>query len=220
MKLIIAGSRSIDNMMVLKYAIEDSDLLLNKDTEIVCGMASGIDLLGKEYAEQNGMNVVPFPAVWYSNGKYDHGAGHKRNRQMGDYADSLLAVWDGHSTGTKGMIEYMKQLKKPVHVFVPPTVVNINATNFDVYVGRGTVWGNPFKIDERSGQTRNVVIARYRSYLWNKIQSGEISEKMLLELDGKRLGCHCKPLQCHGDVLQSAVLYFRSRNEKSFSKIL
>lgn len=37
---------------------------------------------------------------------------------MGDYADELIAFWDGKSTGTKDMIEYMQKLKKPVEVII------------------------------------------------------------------------------------------------------
>ena len=85
------------------------------------------------------------------------------------------------------------------------TVVNKRKSEYDVYIGRGSVWGNPYPIDDDIGETRSVVIARYRHHLWNMMQSGEVTKKMLLALDGKRLGCYCKPLQCHGDVIQSAV---------------
>lgn len=62
------------------------------------------------------------------------------------------------------------------------------------YIGRGTKWGNPFKIGEHG--TRNEVIALYEEYL--KI-SGLIND--IHELEGKDLVCHCSPLPCHGDIL-------------------
>ncbi len=75
------------------------------------------------------------------------------------------------------------------------TVVNKSRGSYDVYIGRGSEWGNPYRVGVDG--TRENVIAKYREYL--------LGNKKLLaalpELDGKRLGCHCKPLACHGDVL-------------------
>jgi hypothetical protein len=75
-------------------------------------MARGADALGYQFAKTNNIMVYEFPADW-SQGK---SAGFKRNAQMGDFSDGLLAFWDGQSRGTKGMIEYMQRLGKPVHV--------------------------------------------------------------------------------------------------------
>lgn len=74
-------------------------------------------------------------------------------------------------------------------------VVNIKAREeYDVYIGRPSKWGNPFFLAHR---TREKVIRQYREWL--------MSQPNLLaalpELRGKRLGCYCAPLSCHGDVL-------------------
>ena len=74
-------------------------------------------------------------------------------------------------------------------------VSNIKYEPYDVYIGRGSKWGNPFKIGEDG--TREEVIKKYRSYL---VQSPKLL-KDLHELKDKVLGCFCKPLKCHGDVL-------------------
>ena len=66
---------------------------------------------------------------------------------------------------------------------------------YDVYIGRPSKWGNPFKIG-RDG-TREQVIAQYRTWLLNQPNL----VMALPELRGKRLGCWCKPAACHGDVL-------------------
>lgn len=74
-------------------------------------------------------------------------------------------------------------------------VVNLRLDSYEVYIGRGSIWGNPFKIG-RDG-TRTEVIEKYREYL-------EQSPQLLKELEslrGKTLGCYCKPKPCHGDVL-------------------
>lgn len=55
--------------------------------------------------------------------------------------------------------------------------------------------GNPFRMGPASG--RDEVIARYRE--WVLTQPKLLAA--LPELKGKRLGCYCKPLPCHGDVL-------------------
>lgn len=66
---------------------------------------------------------------------------------------------------------------------------------YDVYIGRPTKWGNPFKIG-RDG-TREQVIEKYRAWL---LQQPELMAA-LPELRGKVLGCWCHPQACHGDVL-------------------
>lgn len=83
------------------------------------------------------------------------------------------------------------------------TVVNKYKESYDVYIGRGSTWGNPFPITETD--TREIVIEKYRKYLWSMIKSGKVTLEMLLELDGKVLGCFCKPKACHGDVIVQAV---------------
>lgn len=114
MKCIIAGSRSIDNYEVIKDAF-DSCNFKDQITEIVSGCANGVDKLGERLAFEKDLKVARFPADWKRLGKK---AGRIRNEQMGDYADRLIAVWDGESRGTSHMIEYMKLLKKPVFVYV------------------------------------------------------------------------------------------------------
>ena len=85
-------------------------------------------------------------------------------------------------------------------------VVNIRHEECDIYIGRPSKWGNPFIIG-RDG-TREEVIEKYHVRLLR-------SDNMLAELPklfGKRLGCYCKPLPCHGDVLL-AVIDSQSLNE-------
>jgi len=69
----------------------------------------------------------------------------------------------------------------------------------DVYIGRPSKWGNPFEIGKDG--TRSDVIARYEE--WVRTQPQLLSE--LHELDGKTLGCWCKPKACHGDVLVKLI---------------
>lgn len=69
---------------------------------IVCGKARGADSLGEQYAKEKGYEIRYFPADWKSLGK---SAGYKRNEQMAQNADALVAFWDGQSRGAKHMID-------------------------------------------------------------------------------------------------------------------
>lgn len=90
------------------------------------------------------------------------------------------------------------------------SVVNRRTHDFDIYIGRGSKWGNPFSHNEGT-QAQYVVASReeaiecYRQQLWHNIQQGFVTIDDLLGLDGLLLGCYCKPLPCHGDVLVRAV---------------
>ena len=78
-------------------------------------------------------------------------------------------------------------------------VVNLRKEKYDIYIGRPSKWGNPFK-GGKDG-TRDEVIEKYRK--WIILQPELLAS--LPELDGKTLGCFCKPLACHGDVLVDLV---------------
>ena len=78
-------------------------------------------------------------------------------------------------------------------------VVHCKKEFYDVYIGRPSIWGNPFVIG-RDG-TREQVIAKYRNYIMNSPQLlGRLGE-----LKNKILGCWCKPEACHGDVLVELI---------------
>lgn len=77
-------------------------------------------------------------------------------------------------------------------------VVHIRAPH-DVYIGRPSKWGNPFEIGKDG--TRTEVIQKYED--WIREQPELLSQ--LHELEGKRLGCFCKPKRCHGDVLVKLI---------------
>lgn len=82
------------------------------------------------------------------------------------------------------------------------SVVNIRIEKCDVYIGRGSKWGNPFSHLPNCKaaflvKTREAAIEAYRK--WIKTQPQLLAS--LHELKGKRLGCYCDPLPCHGHVL-------------------
>lgn len=103
MKVIIAGGRDFNNSILVNYTIgQFYELNGIYPTEIVCGMAKGADMEGYSWAKKFNIPIKEFPADWNLYGK---SAGYKRNKQMAEYADYLIAFWDGKSKGTKHMID-------------------------------------------------------------------------------------------------------------------
>lgn len=96
----------------------------------------------------------------------------------------------------------------------PPIVVNLYRENFDLYIGRPGAWGNPFKIGKNG--TREEVIELYEFQLRQEIKRKPGLEETILSLAGKRLGCHCSPAPCHGDVI---VRIFNEITEKKKAKV-
>jgi len=118
MRTIIAGSRGISDVRLVKEAVEKSDFLI---TEIVSGHARGVDKAGERYAESADIDLVIFPANW---NKHGYSAGHIRNERMARYAiadesrpGGLIAIWDGVSRGTKNMIDTANRLGLKVFIF-------------------------------------------------------------------------------------------------------
>lgn len=117
-KVIVAGGREFTDYHKAKQHIIEAinDGFLSWDDELVCGMARGADMLGRDvwiHVLQN--KIHEFPADWNKHGR---AAGPIRNSEMGDFADKLIAFWDGESRGTKNMIDYMTKLGKPVRVIL------------------------------------------------------------------------------------------------------
>lgn len=110
MRTIIAGSRSITDLSQVEAAIKNSGFDI---TTIISGAARGVDRLGEVYAEQNNIPIERYPAEW---DKYGKSAGYRRNKQMVEVADAVIAVWDGTSKGTAHTINIAKAKSIPVHV--------------------------------------------------------------------------------------------------------
>ena len=118
MKIIIAGGRDFNNYNVLCAILNSMRKLPMyygpKLEEIVSGDAKGADTLGAYWAIEHNIPVKHFPAEW---DKYGKSAGFIRNAEMAEYADALIAFWDGKSKGTRHMIKTMQMKKKPYRVF-------------------------------------------------------------------------------------------------------
>lgn len=114
MKLIIAGGRDFEdhNIAMASWTSLNLDLDPHQHiTEIVSGGANGADLIGEQLATHFNIPCERFPADWDKHGK---SAGYIRNEEMAKYGDYLLAFWDGHSKGTKHMIDCAEKEGLPV----------------------------------------------------------------------------------------------------------
>jgi hypothetical protein len=80
-------------------------------------------------------------------------------------------------------------------------VVHCKRAPYDVYIGRGSKWGNPYKVGAIKSYDRDTVIRLYREWILGRPEL----VAALPELSGKVLGCWCAPRPCHGDVLVSLV---------------
>lgn len=111
-RLIIAGSRTFTTPSygyadMLSGLIDIFEFRFGTCvSEVVCGMAKGMDLHGHAYAKKHEKPVREFPADWATHGL---AAGAIRNAEMAKNADGLLLIWDGKSSGSANMLETMQE---------------------------------------------------------------------------------------------------------------
>ena len=104
MKILIAGSRSINDFDLTKYVPEEATL-------IISGGAVGVDTLAEKYADKHRISKLILRPNYK---KYAKGAPLIRNKEMVDIADMVIVIWDGKSRGTKNTIDYATSRGKNV----------------------------------------------------------------------------------------------------------
>lgn len=108
MKVAVIGSRGL--------MVKNLENYLPAGTiEIVSGGAVGVDTSAKEYARSNNLKLTEFLPEYE---KYGRKAPLKRNIKIIEYADTVLAFWDGKSHGTAFVIRNCKSMNVPVTVFI------------------------------------------------------------------------------------------------------
>ena len=108
MKTAVIGSRGLRVTNLEKYLPPDT-------TEIVSGGAKGIDTCAKEYALTHNIKLTEFLPDYKQFGRV---APLKRNLQIIEYADIVLAFWDGKSRGTKYVIDNCRKTGVEVKVYI------------------------------------------------------------------------------------------------------
>jgi hypothetical protein len=94
------------------------------------------------------------------------------------------------------------------------SVVNLKNEKYDIFIGRPSKWGNPYShLDDTRAEfkvaTRDEAINKYREWI---LKQPELINS-LHELEGKILGCYCRPKRCHGDIL---IELLSQRNLEAF----
>lgn len=110
MRTIIAGSRDCTSKSELIFALAACGWT---PTAVISGAARGADRLGEVWAAEANVPCERFPADW---DRYGKSAGYRRNEQMADHAEALIALWDGKSRGTNHMVN--TAIRKGLHVYV------------------------------------------------------------------------------------------------------
>lgn len=110
MKTIIAGMRDYHNYKDVVEAVHSSGFDI---TEVVSGACTGVDRLGEQFAKEHRVPLKQFPAHVTRGGRVQGG---KRNTVMANYADALIAVWNGRSRGTGDMIKKARQRGLKIYV--------------------------------------------------------------------------------------------------------
>lgn len=105
MKVAVIGSRGL-TANVGEYIPDECH-------EIVSGGAKGIDKCAEIFAVERRLKLTVFLPDYQ---RYGRGAPIVRNKQIVDYADFVLAFWDGISRGTKSVIDYCKKSGKECRV--------------------------------------------------------------------------------------------------------
>lgn len=108
MKVAIIGSRGVKTIEIEKYLPDDCD-------EIVSGGAAGVDACAAAYARERGIKLTEFLPQY---ARYGRAAPIVRNKEIVDYAEYVLAFWDGSSAGTKSVIAYCRKRGKPCRIIV------------------------------------------------------------------------------------------------------
>jgi len=86
------------------------------------------------------------------------------------------------------------------------TIVNKKSgAAYDVYIGRPSTFGNPYPLGKYS---REESIRKYKKYFWSRVRTDPEFLEAVLSLRGKRLGCFCKPLPCHGDIISDFLAWY------------
>jgi predicted Rossmann fold nucleotide-binding protein DprA/Smf involved in DNA uptake len=113
MRIAIVGSRDYADLEAVRRYVRS----LPEHCTVVSGGARGVDTVAAEEASRRrDLDIDVHPALWSVYGK---SAGYRRNVDIVNAADEVIAFWDGKSSGTGHTIRIAKQMGKPVRVFAP-----------------------------------------------------------------------------------------------------
>jgi hypothetical protein len=112
MKVAVIGSRNFNDYELLKNTLDTLNNIV-KISYIVSGGAKGADKLGEKYADENNIEKLIYIPDW---NKYGKSAGFRRNVDIIENADSVIAFWNGKSKGTQHSINLTKEKNKKLKI--------------------------------------------------------------------------------------------------------
>lgn len=186
--IVVAISKDVRSKDAI-YSRLDKSLSAMNEYELVA--VNDTEQFLKSYGEERGTQV-----------SFKNCTSRIAAKQIASKATHLIAFWSG--LDLTDLIFFAVQRKVPTKLipFLVTTVANKDTGQaFDVYIGRGTPLGNPFAIEHGTDADRAHVIRRYREYFFKDIITKPDMKNYIESLRGLRLGCHCKPFPCHGDVI-------------------
>lgn len=118
MRLLVAGSRSIDDVGKVEHILSNASYIFDRNVALVLhGGARGVDTIAGEWARRRGYDVREYPADWNTHGK---SAGYIRNVEMVANCDAAIVLWNGTSKGTRHTLDQLeKYLIRHVVVMYP-----------------------------------------------------------------------------------------------------
>lgn len=108
MKVLISGSRSIENFDISKFIPKETEL-------IICGGAKGIDHIAEKFSDDRKISKLILRPRYDLFGR---SAPLRRNETMVELADMVIVIWDGKSKGSKYTIDYTKKKNKALKIIV------------------------------------------------------------------------------------------------------
>lgn len=116
-RIAVVGSRKFSNYEQLSREL---DSRYTEGDWLISGGALGADSMAQRYAKENGLPILIIYPRWRPNGRYDAGAGFKRNKQIVENADIVLAFYQkGHfqEGGTANTAAWARNLEVPLLEF-------------------------------------------------------------------------------------------------------
>lgn len=92
------------------------------------------------------------------------------------------------------------KITRVINIHHHPEFQKVKKSDEYEYIGRGSIWGNPYAMNGVEHESREDVINKFK-YDFDKDILMKAKKVDASKLAGKRLGCFCKPHNCHGDIL-------------------
>ena len=200
LRILVTGDTKFNNYFKAYPYLKE---LVPKNSIVVTCGTTGADEIGNLFAANEGLACETYPVDWDTYGK---SAAKVRNYGVVKMSKYAIIFWDGVSENTKSLIDIAnKKRTKPTIVeytdkdIIKPhfgRVVNIHKSPYDIYCGRGSIYGNPFVMTSKND--RELVVMRYTDYL---MRNEDLISAILKITPEQTLGCFCAPKLCHCDVI-------------------